>query len=84
MGWPASYRLSTDAHGGRVTKTTITKLVGNGVCLNWAAAHIRANCADLTEAVIASGHWMAQEKPVEVNAALARWLATRFPGLWRV
>ena len=47
MGWPASYRLSVDASGARVTKTTITKLVGNGVCLNWAAAHIRANCADL-------------------------------------
>jgi hypothetical protein len=27
---------------------------------------------------------MAQEKPVEVNAALARWLATRFPDLWPV
>jgi pimeloyl-ACP methyl ester carboxylesterase len=29
----------------------------------------------LTEAVIDSGHWMAQEKPREVNAALVRWLA---------
>jgi hypothetical protein len=30
----------------------------------------------------ASGHWMAQEKPMEVNAARARWLAVKFPQLW--
>ena len=41
-----------------------------------------ANCADLTEVVVKSGHWMAQEKPVDVNAALARWLATRLPDYW--
>lgn len=43
---------------------------------------MRAHCADLTEATVASGHWMAQEKPAEVNAALARWLAARLPDLW--
>jgi DNA (cytosine-5)-methyltransferase 1 len=47
MGWPADYRLSVDAAGRKVTKTTITKLVGNGVCKAWAEAHLRANCADL-------------------------------------
>ncbi|WP_397402595.1 alpha/beta fold hydrolase [Phenylobacterium sp.] len=45
---------------------------------------MRAHCADLTEATVASGHWMAQEKPAEVNAALARWLAARLPDLWPV
>ena len=45
---------------------------------------MRANCANLTEAAIASGHWMAQEKPVEVNAALAKWLGAQFPALWVV
>ena len=29
------------------------------------------------EAVIFSGHWMAQEKPVEVNRELLRWMFTR-------
>ena len=38
------------------------------------AEPMRRDCADLTEAVVQSGHWMAQEKPVAVNAALARWL----------
>jgi pimeloyl-ACP methyl ester carboxylesterase len=46
------------------------------------AEPMRAHCDDLTETTIASGHWMAQEKPVEVNAALAKWLGARFPTLW--
>lgn len=43
---------------------------------------MRQSCADLTEVVVESGHWMAQEKPVAVNVALAKWLATRLPGYW--
>jgi len=46
------------------------------------AAPMRAACADLTEVVVQSGHWMAQEQPVAVNAALARWLATKLPAAW--
>ena len=42
------------------------------------------DCADLTEVVVPSGHWMAQEKPAEVNAALAKWLAPKLPALWPV
>ena len=43
---------------------------------------MRGACPDLTEAVVVSGHWMAQEKPAEVNAHLARWLAAKLPGVW--
>ena len=46
------------------------------------AEPMRAACADLTETVVESGHWMAQEKPREVNAHLARWLAARLPEVW--
>ena len=46
------------------------------------AEPMRRDCADLTEATVASGHWMAQEKPDAVNAAVARLLATRLPGVW--
>lgn len=46
------------------------------------AEPMRERCADLTESVIDSGHWMAQERPCEVNAALARWLATRVATHW--
>ena len=46
------------------------------------AEPMRRDCADLTEVVVNSGHWMAQEQPVAVNAAIARWLATRVPGVW--
>ncbi|MET0387907.1 MAG: alpha/beta hydrolase [Polyangiales bacterium] len=45
---------------------------------------MRAHCNNLTEFTVASGHWMAQERPAEVNAALTRWLAAQFPSLWPV
>jgi pimeloyl-ACP methyl ester carboxylesterase len=46
------------------------------------AEPMRAACRDLQEAVVDSGHWMAQERPRDVNAELVRWLATRVPGSW--
>jgi pimeloyl-ACP methyl ester carboxylesterase len=46
------------------------------------AEPMRASCGDLTEAIIDSGHWMAQEKPVPVNSAIARWLGLRLATLW--
>jgi pimeloyl-ACP methyl ester carboxylesterase len=46
------------------------------------AEPMRTYCRKLTEKTIRSGHWMAQEKPVEVNAALVQWLATAVPGVW--
>jgi pimeloyl-ACP methyl ester carboxylesterase len=46
------------------------------------AEPMRTYCRDLSSKIIASGHWLAQERPVEVNAALAHWLATRVPGAW--
>jgi pimeloyl-ACP methyl ester carboxylesterase len=47
------------------------------------AQPMRRDCCDLTEVVVKSGHWMAQEKPVEVNAALAKWLAKQLPDYWK-
>jgi hypothetical protein len=49
-----------------------------------AIASMDANvyCRNLTEETIRSGHWLAQEKPVEVNAALVKWLATTVPEVW--
>ena len=44
---------------------------------------MRRDCSDLTEVVVRSGHWMAQEQPVAVNAALAKWLAAKFPDYWK-
>ena len=43
---------------------------------------MRATCSNLTEAIVKSGHWMAQENPTAVNAALTRWLAHQVPHLW--
>jgi pimeloyl-ACP methyl ester carboxylesterase len=46
------------------------------------AEPMRKYCRDLTEVTIRSGHWMAQERPLEVNAELVKWLATKVPGAW--
>ncbi|MCY4390246.1 MAG: alpha/beta hydrolase [Desulfurellaceae bacterium] len=46
------------------------------------AEPMRTYCRNLSEETIRSGHWMAQEKPAEVNAALVKWLATAVPGIW--
>jgi soluble epoxide hydrolase / lipid-phosphate phosphatase len=46
------------------------------------AEPMRDYCRDLMVATVDSGHWMAQEKPDQVNAALVRWLATRVPDGW--
>jgi pimeloyl-ACP methyl ester carboxylesterase len=45
---------------------------------------MRRSCRNLSEVVIRSGHWMAQEKPIEVNGGIARWLATAVPSVWPV
>ena len=46
------------------------------------AEPMRTYCPQLTEETFRSGHWLAQEKLVEVNAALVKWLATRVPEVW--
>ena len=46
------------------------------------AEPMRSYCRQLTEETIRAGHWLAQEQPVEVNAALVKWLATRVPDVW--
>jgi pimeloyl-ACP methyl ester carboxylesterase len=46
------------------------------------AEPMRTYCRNLTEKTIRSGHWMAQEKPLEVNAALTQWLATSASSVW--
>jgi len=46
------------------------------------AEPMQSRCRNLTTRVIQSGHWMAQERPIEVNGALAHWLATAVPDWW--
>jgi pimeloyl-ACP methyl ester carboxylesterase len=52
-----------------------------GTVASRLAAPMRRDCRNLSEVVIRSGHWMAQEKPIEVNASIARWLATAVPAV---
>ena len=46
------------------------------------AEPMRDFCRSLTTRVVQSGHWMAQEKPAEVNATLLHWLATSLSDFW--
>jgi pimeloyl-ACP methyl ester carboxylesterase len=46
------------------------------------AEPMRKDCTRLTEGVVPSGHWMAQERPTVVNAAIARWIACELPEYW--
>jgi pimeloyl-ACP methyl ester carboxylesterase len=48
------------------------------------AEPMRHDCAQLTEVVVNSGHWMAQEQPAAVNAALTKWLAAKLADYWRL
>jgi pimeloyl-ACP methyl ester carboxylesterase len=43
---------------------------------------MRAKCSNLEEATVTSSHWMAQEKPVELNGILVNWLAREVPDFW--
>jgi pimeloyl-ACP methyl ester carboxylesterase len=45
------------------------------------ADEMRTRCRNLSSVSVPSGHWMAQEKPMEVNAAISHWLASQV-GLW--
>ena len=46
------------------------------------AEPMRERCSNLSEAVVDAGHWVAQERPAEVNALLARWLASFVAESW--
>jgi pimeloyl-ACP methyl ester carboxylesterase len=50
--------------------------------LSRLAEPMRQDCERLTEVVVSSGHWMAQEEPVAVNRAIARWLARDAAAAW--
>jgi pimeloyl-ACP methyl ester carboxylesterase len=41
------------------------------------AEPMRRDCTDLTERVLQTGHWMPQEAPDQLNAAIETWLVAR-------
>lgn len=80
--------VETAVNGGRLDMPVL--FVGaqyDYVCetiTSGAAEPMRKMCSNLDEVLVYSGHWMAQERPADVNAALARWLVARFPERWPV
>ena len=73
-------------NGGRLDMPVLFLHAANDLICDTVGSRLaepmRDYCADLTEVVIQSGHWMAQERPVAVNKALAKWLATRLAHVW--
>jgi pimeloyl-ACP methyl ester carboxylesterase len=57
--------LFIHARYDQVCETLLSKL----------AQPMRASCRNLDEAIVDSGHWMAQEQPAAVNTALETWLS---------
>jgi soluble epoxide hydrolase/lipid-phosphate phosphatase len=45
-------------------------------------AHMRRHCKNLKEAKVDASHWVAEEKPTEVNATIAKWLLEEVEGIW--
>lgn len=92
---PDSYYMNSKANGrfalsevnnGRLTMPTLLLHARfDAVCetvTSPLARPMRVHCADVTEHIIDSGHWMAQEKPAEVNATLLAWIANKVPEAW--
>ena len=77
-----SFEPETDV-SARVLSVARNALLQGRIADAIEAADAARHDADLTEVVVKSGHWMAQEKPVDVNAALARWLAVKLPDYWK-
>jgi soluble epoxide hydrolase/lipid-phosphate phosphatase len=45
-------------------------------------AAMRQKCKNLKEAKVDASHWVAEEKPTEVNAIIAKWLLEEVEGIW--
>lgn len=45
-------------------------------------ANMHKHCKKLTEARVDASHWVAEEKPQEVNAIIAKWLLEEVKGIW--
>jgi pimeloyl-ACP methyl ester carboxylesterase len=73
-------------NGGRLNMPVLFLHAANDLVCDTTGSRLaepmREYCADLTEVVIQSGHWMAQECPVAVNAALAKWLVIKLANVW--
>ena len=75
----------TSVNGGRIDMPVLFLHASyDAICMTEGTKlpePMRAACSNLTERSIACGHWVAQEKPVEVNRALVAFIAAQRPSL---
>eukprot|EP00747_Dinoflagellata_sp_TGD_P006492 gnl/TRDRNA2_/TRDRNA2_116163_c0_seq1.p1 gnl/TRDRNA2_/TRDRNA2_116163_c0~~gnl/TRDRNA2_/TRDRNA2_116163_c0_seq1.p1 ORF type:complete len:204 (+),score=24.32 gnl/TRDRNA2_/TRDRNA2_116163_c0_seq1:56-613(+) len=89
---PDSYYMNHEANrayaaravnGGRLAMPVLFVAAEyDAVCHPSLAKEMPNHCDNLTTASIESGHWMAQEKPVDLNAVLVKWLASKVTSCW--
>ena len=76
----------TRLHDGRLAMPVLFIAARYDTVCETVTSHLaepmRARCEDLTEHIVDAGHWVAQERPREVNAHLIRWIAGRVPDCW--
>lgn len=54
----------------------------DGVCTPAMSEGMEDWVRNLSRKQIKSGHWVAQERPMELNAVLVEWLATQLHSIW--
>ncbi|WP_248490319.1 alpha/beta hydrolase [Tsukamurella sp. PLM1] len=78
----------TELGGGRIDKPALFLHGRYDATLDTVGTRLaepmRAACTDLTEMIVDSGHWMGEEKPAEVSAAIAGWIARSVPASYPV
>jgi pimeloyl-ACP methyl ester carboxylesterase len=87
MNHAANARYAAQArHGGYLDMPTLFLAAAYDYTCECVTSRLvepmRHYCRNLTMQTIKSGHWMAQEKPFEVNAALVEWLVKSVPEQW--
>ncbi|KAF2158931.1 hypothetical protein M409DRAFT_30563 [Zasmidium cellare ATCC 36951] len=86
-----AYNLGKGVNGGVLTMPVL--FIGakwDAICeveSSALAEPMRKFCTNLTEVMIDAGHWVALDKPEQVNAAITRWLVeelkSEWPGFWK-
>lgn len=81
-----AYSLEKWKHGGHLHMPVLfIEAQFDSICdtaVSRLSEPMRKYCSNLTECSIDAGHWVAEEKPEQVNAAIARWILESSPQHW--
>lgn len=78
----AVYSGTDVTDGGRLSMPVLMLAARNDRVCYGTEAELERWASRLSTATVDCGHWMAQERPTEVNSLLLSWLATEVPAAW--